>query len=131
MVAQISLGVLAPLTDALAIIGKPGAGLLDNPGLNAEIDQLTALGYALAIHDIEIYNLEGRCHLVLDDLDAGLIAGNLIAFLDRADTADIEANGGIEFERVTAGRSLRITEHHADLQTNLIDKNNHRTGSGY
>ena len=33
-------GVLATLANALAVIGEPGAGFLDDAGLNAEIDQL-------------------------------------------------------------------------------------------
>src|SRR2546430_9333184 len=109
MSTQMGLRVYPALTDALAVIGEPGTGVLDNAGLNAEIDQFTALGYALAVHDVEIDDLEGRRHLVLDDLDAGLIADHLIAFLDRPDAANVEANRGIEFEGVAAGRSLRIT----------------------
>src|SRR6266436_710349 len=42
MVLQIRLGILTPLANALAVIGKPGAGLLDDAGLNAEVDQLAA-----------------------------------------------------------------------------------------
>src|SRR6266851_3371550 len=43
MVLQIRLGVLTPLANTLAVIGKPGAGLLHYAGLNAEVDQLAAL----------------------------------------------------------------------------------------
>src|SRR5689334_16186899 len=40
--------VLAALPDALAVIGEPGAGLLDHAGLDAEVDELAHLGNALA-----------------------------------------------------------------------------------
>ena len=37
------LGVFTTLTDALAVIGKPGAGFLDDVGLDAKVDQLPVL----------------------------------------------------------------------------------------
>src|SRR3954451_11426378 len=79
---EVLLGVLPPLADALAVIGEPRAGFLDDPGLDPEIDQLAAFRDALAVHDIEIDDLEGWRHLVLDDLDAGLVADDLVAILD-------------------------------------------------
>src|SRR6185312_236637 len=47
------LGVFTALADALAVIGKPGTGFLDDIGLDAEINQFAELGHALAIHDVE------------------------------------------------------------------------------
>src|SRR5262249_61950021 len=85
------LGVLAALTDALAVIGKPGARLLDHAGLDAEIDELAGLRYALAIHDVELDRLERRGKLVLDHFDAGLVTDHFVALLDRAIAADVEA----------------------------------------
>src|SRR5919201_6815976 len=84
------LGVLAALADALAVIGEPGARLFDHARLDPEIDQLAALRHALAVHDVELDLLERRRELVLDDLDASLVADDLIALLDRADPADVE-----------------------------------------
>ena len=52
------LGVLAALAEALAVVGEPGAGLLDDAGLDAEIDELADLGDALAVHDVELDLLE-------------------------------------------------------------------------
>ena len=37
------LGIFATLTDALAVIGKPGAGFLDHVRLDAKVDQLELL----------------------------------------------------------------------------------------
>src|SRR6185437_5752024 len=54
------LGVLAALADALAVIGEPRARFLDDAGIDAEIDELAALGDALAVHDVEFDDLEGR-----------------------------------------------------------------------
>src|ERR1700730_9654884 len=104
MLAEEYLGVLASLADALAVIGEPRARFLDDAGLDAEIDELAALGGALAGHDVALDDLEGRRHLVLDALDAGLVADDLLPFLDRADAADVEAHRGVELEGIAARR---------------------------
>src|SRR5215467_12459551 len=100
------LGVLAALADALAIVGEPGAGLLHDARLHTEIQELATLGDALAVHDVELDHLERRRHLVLDHLDAGLVADHLLALLDGADAPDVEPDGCIELERVAAGGGL-------------------------
>ena len=66
------LGVLAALAEPLAVIGEPGAGFLDDAGLDAEVEDFAHLGDALAIHDVELDLLERRRQLVLHHLDAGL-----------------------------------------------------------
>src|SRR5438094_4110596 len=101
---QIGFGVLAALADALASIRESCAGFFDDAGLDAEIDQFAAFRDALAVHDVEIDDLERRRHLVLDELDPGLVADHLVAVLDRTDAAHIEPDGGIEFHRLAAGR---------------------------
>src|SRR5690606_2225152 len=122
IVAQELLGVLASLTETLRIVGEPCAGLLDHAGLDAEIDEFTGLGHAFAIHDVELDHLEGRSQLVLDHLDAGLVADHLVAILDGPDAADIETHGSIEFERVAASGRLGGPEHDADLHAYLVDE---------
>src|SRR5260370_23600451 len=92
------LRVFAALAEALAVIREPGAGFLDDAGLDAEIEDLAHLGDALAIHDVELDLLERRRQLVLHHLDAGGVADHLVALLDRADAADVEADGGVEFQ---------------------------------
>ena len=117
--------VLAALPHALAVVGEPGAGLLDDAGLDAEIEQLAGLGDALAVHDVELDLPERRGQLVLDHFDAGLVADDFLALLDRADAADIEADRGVEFERIAAGRGLGRAVHHADLHADLVDEDDH------
>ena len=53
IVFQESLGVLAALADALAVVGVPGAGFFDDAGC-AEIDQFALLRDAFAIEDVEL-----------------------------------------------------------------------------
>src|SRR5260370_41934322 len=56
--------ILAALAEALAVIGEPGAGFLDDAGLDAEIENFAHLGDALAIHDVEILDLGVKAGIV-------------------------------------------------------------------
>src|SRR5215471_10733736 len=130
MIFEVCLGVLAALANALAVVGKPRSRLLDNAGLNPQIDQFTAFRYPFAIHDVEVDDLEWRRHFVFDDFYARLIADYLVSLLDRSDAPNIQANRSIKLQCVTARGRLRIAKHHADLEADLIDENHHcaRTG---
>src|SRR6516164_8316956 len=114
------LGILAALADALTVEGEPSAGFFHHAGFNAKIDQFAGFRDALAVHDVEFDLLEWRRELVLDHFHAGLIADDLVAFLDRADAADVETHGSVEFERMTAGRRFRRAIHDADLHADLV-----------
>ena len=46
----------------------------------------------------------------------------VLAFLDAADAADVDADRGVELERAAAGRRLGVAEHHADLLADLVDE---------
>src|SRR5438067_2047252 len=105
------LGVLAPLPQPLAVIGEPGAALLDDAGLDAEVDEFAGLGDALAVHDVELDLLERWRELVLDHLDPRLVADHLVALLDGADAADVEADRGVELQRVATAGRLGVAEH--------------------
>ncbi len=73
--------------------------------------------------------LERWRDLVLDDLDLGFVADHFIAGLDRAGAADIEAHGGVEFQRIAAGGGFRTAEHHADLHADLVDEDDQGIGA--
>ena len=126
---EMGLGVLAALAEADAVEGEPGAGLLDDAGLDAEVDQFARLGDAFAVHDVELDLLERRSDLVLDHLDPRLVADDLVAVLDRADAADVEPDGGVELQRVAARRRLGRTVHDADLHPDLVDEDDHGVGA--
>src|SRR3546814_9172027 len=72
------LGILAALADADRVIAEPGARFLDQPGLDAEIEDLADLGNALPVHHVEFDLLERRRDLVLDHFDAGGVADDLV-----------------------------------------------------
>src|SRR5580692_3363469 len=54
VVAQVLLGVLASLTDAIALEAEPGARLLDRAALGAEVDQIALVADPLAVEDVEL-----------------------------------------------------------------------------
>ena len=60
--------------------------------LYAQIDDLAEAANTVAIKNLKFSLFERRRNLVLDDFDARLIADDLVAFLDGADTANIETN---------------------------------------
>ena len=127
---EVDLGVLAALADPNAVVAEPGARLLDQPGLDSEVEDFADLANAFAVHDVELDLLERRRDLVLDYLHAGRIADDVVAILDLAGAADVEADRGVEFQRIAAGRRLRIAVHDADLHPHLVDEDDGGCASG-
>ena len=88
-------------------------------------------GDALVVHDVELGFGEGRRDFVLHDFDLGAVADDdAVGLLDLADAADVDADAGVEFQRLAAGRRLGIAEHHADLFANLVGENADRARLG-
>src|SRR3546814_5656081 len=73
-----SRGSCAVRADSDRIIAEPGARFLDQPGLDAEVEDLADLRNALAVHDVEFDLLERRRDLVLDHLDPRRVADDLV-----------------------------------------------------
>ena len=96
---------------------------------DAELDDLAFARDALAVEDVEQRLAERRRDLVLDDLDPRLVADDLLAALDGADAADVEADRRVELERVAAGGGFGAAEHHADLHPDLVDEDDQRVGA--
>src|SRR5690606_29717994 len=114
VVLEVLTGVLLALADALAVTAVPGAGLLDQLGIHAHVDDLALAADALAVEDLGDDLLERRRHLVLDHLDLGLVADDLVALLDRTDAADVQAHRGVELQRIAAGGGFRTLARHHD-----------------
>ena len=106
MLGQELARVLAPLTELLALVGEPGARLLDDLEVDADVDERALLRDALAVHDVELALAERRRDLVLHDLDARARADDVGAVLEVLDLADVEPDGGVELERPAAGGGL-------------------------
>src|SRR5690606_25845130 len=92
VLAQELAGVVLALTDLFALVGIPGAGLVDDLVGHAQVDDLAFAADAFAVEDVEFGRLERGRDLVLDDLDLGFVADDVVALLDRADAADVEAD---------------------------------------
>ena len=81
----------------------------------------------MAVDDIEGGHLEGRGHLVLDDLDPGAGTDGRVLVLERLQAADVKAHGGIKFESVAA-RGPAVAET-ADFHADLVDEDD--SGMGF
>src|SRR5256712_3584922 len=114
--------LLASRPHALAPGLEPRAAFLDQPTLDAEVEQVVRPGEADAVEDVELRFAEGRSQLVLHHFRPRAVADHLVAVLDGADAADVQAEAGVELERVSAGRGLGRAEYHADLHPDLVDE---------
>src|SRR5438552_15018278 len=81
------LRVFAALTEALAAVGEPRAGLLDDALLDAEVEEVAVLRNAFAVHHVELRLAEGRRDLVLHHLHARAPADADLAVVDAGDAA--------------------------------------------
>src|SRR6266508_2481261 len=122
VVAEELAGVFLALTQLVAFVGVPGAGLAEDALLDAHVDEGAFAGDAVAVEDVELRLFEGRGDLVLDDLDPGAVADRLAAVLEGFDAADVEAHGGVELQRLATGGGLRTAEHDPDLFPQLVDE---------
>src|SRR6266478_2806441 len=120
--AQRVSSLLAARADPLAADLEPSAALLDQVALDGQVEQLVRPRDAYAVEDVELGLPERRGHLVLHHLHPGAVPDHLLAVLDGADAPDVEADGGIELERISAGGRLGRAEHHADLHADLVDE---------
>src|SRR3546814_20950436 len=117
--SDLGLGILAALADSDRIIAEPGARFLDQPGLDAEVEDLADLRNALAVHDVDFDLLERRRDLVLDHLDPRRVAVDLVAVLDLAGAAAVEADRGLEFTRFSAGGRHGVAVHSATFNSGM------------
>src|SRR5690606_11030202 len=132
--AQPLHGALPSLADALAAIAEVTAGLVDELALHPQVEALAVALDALPGGGIELGILGGRCDLVLHHLHTGARADGLVAGLDEAPTAELDAQRRVELQRVATGRGLRVAEVEPDLHADLVDEDDagpllgHRAG---
>ena len=119
-------GVLLALAELVALVGEPGAALLDELRVDAHVQEASLLGDPLAVDDVELGLPEGRRELILHDLRADPRPHGLGAVLQVVDLAHVQANGRVELERTAAGRRFGVAEHHTDLLAELVDEHGGR-----
>lgn len=124
MLADIILDIVSALTEAVLVIREPRAALMDNIIFDGEVEYFANLGYALAVHDIELSLFEGRSDLILDYLSPCARADELVAgAFELLYLADIDTDRSIELQRTTAGCDLGVAIDNADLFTQLVYEN--------
>src|SRR6185312_1867901 len=128
VVTQELAGVLLALPHLVAFVRVPGAGLADDPLLDAHVDERALAADADAVEDVELGLLERRRDLVLHHLDARAVADHVGPVLQRLDAADVEAHRGVELQRLAARGGLGRPEHDPDLLPELVDED--RGGAG-
>ena len=123
VVAQEEARVLPPLPDALAVVAEPRAGLLQQTVEHAQVEQVGLARNPFAENQVELRLPEGSGQLVLHHLGARVVADDAVAVLDGRHPADVHPHVGVEPQRPSARRGLRVAEHHSDLHPQLVDKN--------
>ena len=115
---------LFSLADQFAVELQPGALLFDHPVFDPHIQNAPFLVDAMVENDVELSFGERRGDFVLDDLHLDVIAdGVACGVLDGVLATDVDADAGVEFQRLAAGRGFRVAEHDADFFAQLIGEN--------
>src|SRR5690606_20138496 len=95
-----------------------------NAVAGAEVEDLGGPVDAVRVADVELRHAEWRRDFVLHHLHLRLAGDHLVAVLHLAGAADLHADRAVELERVSACGGLRVSEHHPDLDSDLVDKYN-------
>ncbi len=112
------------MTKACAVATKPSAFFLNDTNLYTEIENGSNAGDPFVEEDVKFCDLKGGCHFIFYNFyfdavsDFGAVGG-----FDSTDAADIEADGGVEFEGFTTGGRFGIAEYDADFFSDLVDEN--------
>src|SRR5690606_17084178 len=70
-----------------------------------------------------LYHLEWGRYFVLHYLNFYAVTCDVVScLLNLTDTTNVKTDRCVEFQRVTAGCCFRVSEHHTDLFTKLVDK---------
>lgn len=97
---------------------------MDDIIFDGEVEYFADLGYALAVHDIELSLFEGRSDFILDYLSPCARADELVAgAFELLYLADIDTDRSIELQRTSAGCDLGVAIDNADLFTQLVYEN--------
>ena len=96
--------------------------------LDRQIQDIPLFGDALTKHDVKLRLLKGRRDLVLNHLHLGPVTDHVTAHFQSLRFSDLHADRRIELQRPASGGSLRVAEHHTDLLTHLIDKDDAAVG---
>src|ERR1043166_3317432 len=77
---------------AIPLKAEPGAALFDGALLGSEVKKVAFAGNPFAIQNIDLGVAERRRHFVLYHFDFRAVPDDLLALLQRADSADFDAH---------------------------------------
>src|SRR5690348_18435465 len=107
------LGILTALPDAFPAIRKPGSAFFQYSFVCGKVNQIAVLRNPLSVHYIKLGLPKGRGNFIFYNFDLGPVAHHPVAILDGGDTADVNADGGIELQGATTRGGLGVPEHDA------------------
>jgi len=115
---QILFRLFATLSERVFAMAEVSASLFDDAEADSRIQDVSFLGDALGVKDIELRLAERGSDLVFHDFDACFISHDLLGiagfpnrFLqDLVDAADIEAQGAVELQRISSGRRFGVSD---------------------
>src|SRR5581483_643203 len=122
IVFQELTGILTALSNTLALVAEPRSGLLKNVLVHGNIQQIGFLRNPFPINNVKLGLAEWSRDFVLDYLYLRTRTSNNIAVLDRGNTANIGADGCVEFQGAATGCRFGIAEHDPDFFADLVDK---------
>ena len=102
--------------------GKPGACLVNDAEVHCQVDYLSDAGDALAVDHVKLRFPERGSDFVFHDFDSGAGADLGAAVLDGVGPADFKTDACIVLQRKAAGGGFGIAVRVADLQAELVDK---------
>src|SRR5215469_10994994 len=126
VVAQEVPGVLLALTELVALVGVPGAGLAHDALLDAEVDEPAFTANPDSIQNVKFCDLEWRTYLVLHDLHAGPVSDGVSAVLQRLDPPNVQPDRRVELQRLPTGGGFGRSEHNTYFFPKLVDKDRRR-----
>src|SRR5882724_1230220 len=88
LLLQRRLGILASLSQAIALIGKPRTTLVDDVLCDGQIQNIAFARDAFAIHDVKLALTERRRHFIFRDLDLRAVPYYAVSVLDGSDASD-------------------------------------------
>ena len=119
------------MANSFTVVLNKGTSLIEDTILYSEIEYVTNLGNTFVIHNIKFGRAEWGGNLILHDLNLGAVTDDIFTIFNLTDTANIDTDGSIELQSVTTSGSFRVTEHHTNLHTNLVDENDSGLGLRY
>src|SRR5690606_14384026 len=116
---------IATLTKFGVTITKPRTTFFNDFIFNAQVEDFTNTRDSFSVHNVKLRCFKWRSNFVFDNFYSGFITRSLaIASFNLSRSSNVQTNRGVKLQGITSSCCLRISEHHPDLFTKLVDKYN-------